>query len=188
MDRRTFLESVDAGVLAAAGGFPPQRSPNATPRTNAALRSAGRALLSGTYIVRNAGLLVWDMLCGVDNRLTPRRQMVEAQEISADGLTWTFRLQAGLKFYDGERVRAKDAVASINRWSAPGPWEGCSNERTPIHDCTFRWALRKPCPKMLLPLGKTAVPCVVMPAGVAATPDGHGRRATAERRSVTGGS
>ena len=48
---------------------------------------------NGALIARNAGLLVWDTLYGVDNTLTPRRQMVEAEEVSADGLTWTFRLR-----------------------------------------------------------------------------------------------
>jgi len=35
------------------------------------------------------------MLYGVDNNLQPRRQMVEAEEVSTDGLTWTFRLRPG---------------------------------------------------------------------------------------------
>jgi peptide/nickel transport system substrate-binding protein len=39
------------------------------------------------YNVRNGAALVWDMLYGVDNNLQPRRQMVEAEEVSTDGLT-----------------------------------------------------------------------------------------------------
>ncbi len=45
------------------------------------------------YVVRNAAALVWDMLYGVDAQLKPQRQMVESEEVSADGLTWTFRLR-----------------------------------------------------------------------------------------------
>jgi peptide/nickel transport system substrate-binding protein len=41
--------------------------------------------------------------------------MVESEEVSADGLTWTFRLRPGLKFHDREPVLAKDAVASLKR-------------------------------------------------------------------------
>jgi hypothetical protein len=44
-------------------------------------------------------------LYGIDNMLTPRRQMVEVEEVSADGLTWTFRLLPGLKCRDGEPVQ-----------------------------------------------------------------------------------
>ena len=40
--------------------------------------------------------------------------MVEGEEVSADGLTWTFKLRAGLKFHDGEPVLAKDVVASLD--------------------------------------------------------------------------
>jgi hypothetical protein len=37
------------------------------------------------YIARNAGLLVWDMLYGIDAKLQPRRQMAESEEVSSDG-------------------------------------------------------------------------------------------------------
>jgi peptide/nickel transport system substrate-binding protein len=45
-------------------------------------------------------------------KLQPQRQMVEFEEVSADGLAWTFRLRSGLKFHDGEPVLAKDVVAA----------------------------------------------------------------------------
>ncbi len=179
MDRRTFLKSaVGAGALATAGGF---ATPAISQRAAAqALRLVPHADLanfdpvwSNAYIARNAGLLVWDMLYGIDNTLTPRRQMVEAEEVSADGLTWTFRLRPGLKFHDGEPVLAKDAVASINRWAARKPMgqmiKAIENELVAVDDRTFRWVLKKPYPKMLLALGKTAAPCFVMPARIAAT-------------------
>jgi peptide/nickel transport system substrate-binding protein len=67
------------------------------------------------YVVCNGAALVWDMLYGMDDRLQPRRQMVEAEEVSADGLAWTFRLRPGLAFHDGERVLAKDVVASAGK-------------------------------------------------------------------------
>jgi peptide/nickel transport system substrate-binding protein len=47
--------------------------------------------------VRNGAALVWDMLYGVADNLQPRRQMVEGEEVSADGLTWTFRLRPGAR-------------------------------------------------------------------------------------------
>jgi peptide/nickel transport system substrate-binding protein len=180
MDRRTFLKSaVGAGALAAAGGLAtPAISHGAAAR---ALRFVPYADLanfdpvwSGANMVRNAGLLVWDMLYGIDSTLTPRRQMVEAEEVSANGLTWTFRLRPGLKFHDGEPVLAKDAMASINRWAAREPMgqmiKAIKNELAAIDDRTFRWALKKPYPKMLLALAKSGTPCCfVMPARIAAT-------------------
>src|SRR5215468_10412595 len=180
MDRRTFLKSaVGAGALATVGGL-------ATPAISQ--RSAARALRlvphadlanfdpiwSGAYIARNAALLVWDTLYGVDAKLQPQRQMVESEEVSPDGLTWTFRLRPGLKFHDGEPVLARDAVASVNRWAARDPIGGSiktiENDLAAIDDRTFRWSLKKPFPKMRLALGKIATPtCFIMPARFAAT-------------------
>jgi peptide/nickel transport system substrate-binding protein len=180
MDRRTFLKSARrAGAFVASAGFAtPAISQRAGPRT---VRLAPHADLANfdpiwtpAYIVRNAGLLVWDMLYGVDATLTPQRQMVEAEEVSADGLTWTFRLRPGLKFHDGEPVLARDAVASVSRWSARDPMgqmvKAIQNELVAVDDRTFRWVLRKPYPKLLLALGKVSTPCCfIMPARIAAT-------------------
>ena len=178
MDRRTFLRSA-VGAVATAGGL---ATPAISQRAAAkALRLVPHADLAnfdpiwnGAYIARNAGVLVWDMLYGVDSALTPRRQMVEAEELSADGLTWTFRLRPGLKFHDGEPVLASDAVASINRWAARDAMgrmiKAIENELVAVDDHTFRWALKKPYPKMLRALGKMVTPsCFVMPARIAAT-------------------
>src|SRR5260370_13523336 len=178
MDRRTFLKSaVGAGALATAGGS----ATRATSQRGAArgLRLVPHAALanfdpiwSTAYIARNAGVLVWDMLYGMDAKLQVQRQMVEAEEVSPDGLTWTFRLRPGLKFHDGEPVLARDVVASINRWAAREPMgqmiKAIENELTAVDDRTFRWSLKKPYPTMLLALGKISAPCCfVIPARLA---------------------
>src|SRR5580658_6851544 len=180
MDRRTLLKGLaGAGGLAATGGLSmPALSQGAAART---LRFVPQADLAnfdpiwGTqYVVRNAAALVWDTLYGVDDKLQPQRQMVESETVSDDGLTWTFKLRQGLKFHDGEPVLAKDAVASIIRWSARDPMglmlKAIQNEITAVDDRTFKWVLKKPYPKMLLALGKNNSPCsFVMPARIAAT-------------------
>jgi peptide/nickel transport system substrate-binding protein len=180
MDRRAFLKSVaGAGALSATGTL-------ATPAVSQ--RAAARALRfvpaqdltnfdpvwNTTQDVRNAGALVWDMLYGIDDKLRPQRQMVEAEEVSPDGLVWTFRLRPGLKFHDGEPVLAKDAVTSINRWAGRDQLgqmlKVIENELAAVDDRTFRWVLKRPFPKMLLALGKSTTPaCFVMPARIAAT-------------------
>src|ERR1700688_3568386 len=100
MDRRTVLKGLaGAGSLVATGGVSmPALSQGAAART---LRFVPQANLAnfdpvwGTqYVVRNAAALVWDTLYGVDATLQPRRQMVESEEGSEDGLIWTFRLRA----------------------------------------------------------------------------------------------
>src|SRR6516162_9443579 len=124
MDRRTFLKSaVGAGALGTVGGL---ATPAISQRASAqALRLVPHADLANfdpiwtpAYIARNAALLVWDTLYGVDAQLQPQRQMVESEEVSSDRLTWTFRLRRGLRFHDGEPVLATDVVASLARWCA----------------------------------------------------------------------
>jgi peptide/nickel transport system substrate-binding protein len=180
MDRRAFLKTATgASALAAASSLSaPAISQRAAAR---ALRLAPHTDLANfdpvwatSYIVRNAGSLVWDMLYGIDATLQPQRQMVESEEVSSEGLTWVFRLRPGLKFHDGEPVLARDAVASVNRWAARDPIGGMikaiEHELAAVDDRTFRWSLKKPFPKMRLALGKIATPtCYIMPARLAAT-------------------
>src|SRR5882724_2721821 len=173
MDRRTLLKTVaGAGTLAMPGRLAtPAISQRAAART---LRFVPQADLAnfdpiwGTqYVVRNASAMVWDTLYGVDEKLQPQRQMVEAEEVSADGLTWTFRLRPGLKFHDGEKVLAKDVVASLNRWTARDQMglllKAIQQELSAPDDRTVKWVLKKPFPKMLLALGKvsTQVACIM---------------------------
>ena len=111
MDRRTFLKAAAGAGAAAAGGVAtPAISQRATARALRLVPHADVAnfdpIWSSAYIARNAGLLVWDMLYGMDAKLQVQRQMVEAEEVSPDGLIWTFRLRPGLKFDDGDKVLA----------------------------------------------------------------------------------
>ncbi len=124
------------------------------------------------YVVRNAAVLVWDTLYGFDERLQPQRQMVEGEETSSDGRTWTFKLREGLRFHDGEPVRARDVVASINRWMPRDPMgqllRAINVELSAVDDRTFRWVLSAPFPKMTMALGKNATPmCFIMPERIA---------------------
>src|SRR5229473_1963979 len=180
MDRRTVLKGLaGAGSLAATGGLSmPALSQGAAART---LRFVPQANLAnfdpvwGTqYVVRNAAAMVWDTLYGIDATLQPQRQMVASEELSDDGLVWTFRLRPELKFHDGEPVLSKDVVASLTRWSARDPMglmiKAIQNELTAVDDRTFKWSLKQPYPKMLFALGKNNTPCAfIMPERIAQT-------------------
>jgi peptide/nickel transport system substrate-binding protein len=180
MDRRTFLKTAaGTGALAAAGGLAmPALAQGAAAKT---LRFVPQANLAnfdpiwGTqYVVRNAALLVWDTLYGIDSNFQPKRQMVGSEEVSADGLVWTFKLRPGLKFHDGAPVTSKDVVQSLKRWQARDPMglmiKAIENELVAVDDTTFKWSLKQPYPKMLFALGKNNSPCTfIMPERIAKT-------------------
>jgi peptide/nickel transport system substrate-binding protein len=176
MNRRAFIKSVGATALM-AGMAAPAVSRGAAGRT---LRFVPQADLSNfdpvwstTIVVRNASMLVWDMLYGIDSKLAPQRQMIEAEEVSGDGLTWTFRLRPGLKWHDGEPVLARDAVASLARWAVRDSMGqmilAIQNELSAVDDRTFRWVLKKPYPKLLFALAKNITAAFMMPERIART-------------------
>ncbi|MDT7951918.1 MAG: ABC transporter substrate-binding protein, partial [Acetobacteraceae bacterium] len=176
MKRRNFLL---AGSAAAASSL-------AAPRLSLAqdakvLRFVPQANLSsldsvaGTqYVVRNASLLVWDTLFGVDHTITPRPQMVEAYDVSPDYTDWTFKLRPGLTFHDGEPVRGRDVIASLQRWMVRDTMgqriKATLLEFTTPDDRTVKLKLSKPFPKMLFALGKQNAPvALIMPERIAKT-------------------
>jgi peptide/nickel transport system substrate-binding protein len=180
MDRRAFLKSATgAGALAATAGLAaPAISQRLAARTLRFVPQADLAnfdpIWNTQYVVRNGAALVWDMLYGVNANLQPQRQMVESEEVSADRLTWTFRLRPNLKFHDGEPVLAKDVIASLARWQARDNMglmiKAIENELVAVDDRTFRWTLKRPYSKLPIALGKVGTPsCFIMPARIAAT-------------------
>ena len=48
-------------------------------------------------------------------------QMAEGHVVEDDGRSVTITLRSGLRFHDGEPVRAPDCVASIARWMKRNP-------------------------------------------------------------------
>src|ERR1700760_857141 len=107
MDRRTVLKGLaGAGGLALSGGVSmPAIAQGAAARTLRFVPQANLAnfdpIWTTQYVVRNAAALVWDTLYGFDDKLVPQRQMVESEQVTPDGLSWTFKLRAGLKWHDG---------------------------------------------------------------------------------------
>jgi peptide/nickel transport system substrate-binding protein len=172
MQRRTFIGAAAASLAA------PHVARAADDRI---LRFVPQAALSNLdpvwttiYVVRNASLLFWDTLYGVDSTLTPHPQMCQGHETAADGLTWTLTLREGLKFHDGEPVRAVDAVASVRRWMKRDLMGQVIDSRLDaleaLDDRRFRFRLRQPFPKLIYALAKISTPvCFVMPERIAAT-------------------
>ncbi len=176
MKRRELLAT---GSAAALGSLAAPRVARA--QGSRVLRFVPQANLSsldavaGTqYVVRNASLLVWDTLYGIDSKLEPKPQMAEGHEVSPDFKVWVFKLRTGLKFHDGEPVLAKDVVASLNRWMSRDTMgqriKATLDEMVAVDDRTVRIKLSKPFPKMLFAIGKGNAPVAeIMPERIAKT-------------------
>ncbi|HXP05210.1 MAG TPA: ABC transporter substrate-binding protein [Stellaceae bacterium] len=106
---------------------------------------------SGVYITRNYGYMVYDTLFALDHEFRPHRQMVDSWKASNDGLTWEFTLRNGLKFHDGQPVRATDVVASLKRWGQRNDSYGqtlldAAAAIEALDDMRFQIALKRPFP------------------------------------------
>ena len=172
MKRRSLL-AAGAATLAmpSIGRAQAARTLRFVPQANLASLDA----VAGTqYVIRNASLLVWDTLFGIDSTLEPHPQMVEAWENTDNGLTWTFRLRPGLKFHDGAPVLSRDVIASLGRWMVRDTMgqriKALQQEMVAVDDRTVRLKLSKPFPKMLFALGKNNAPVAeIMPERIAKT-------------------
>ncbi|MFO0203190.1 MAG: ABC transporter substrate-binding protein, partial [Alphaproteobacteria bacterium] len=124
MERRTFLGGA-AGV-AAAGVSAPALSQGAAARTLRVIPQANLPSLDPVWttavVTRNNAFLIYDQICATDAAGNVKPQMAAGWDISQDQLTWTFTLRDGLLFHDGEKVLAKDCVASIERWRRRDPF------------------------------------------------------------------
>ena len=129
-------------------------------------------------VTRNHAYMVYDTLYGVDDALHPRPQMAAGHVIEDDGKTWKITLRDGLRFHDGSKILARDAVASLNRWAkrdvyAISVWTDV-DELSAISDTTIQFRLKRPF--RLLPdlLGKpNPFAPVVMPERLALTAPGQ---------------
>lgn len=127
------------------------------------------------YISRNHGYMIYDTLLAMNEKFEPQPQMAEGWTISDDQLTYTFTLRDGLKFHDGQPVKAEDVVASIQRWGSRDTLGQALMKVvkgfTVVDDKTFRLELTEPYGLTLLALAKPSsnVP-FVMPKRVAETP------------------
>ena len=70
---------------------------------------------------RNIGFQIYDVLFGRDEFMNPKPQMLAGYVIGDDGLRWTMTLRDNQWFHDGEKVLARDCVASLRRWMVRDP-------------------------------------------------------------------
>ena len=111
------------------------------------------------YVTRNHGFMVFDTLFGQDSQYSRRRRWWPGSTTEKDGKLWTLGLRVGLKFHDGEPVRAQDCVASIQRWGKRDAFGqalmAATDELSAPDDRTIVFRLKRPFPLLPAALGKT---------------------------------
>ncbi len=176
MRRRDLLAG--AAVVAASLARPALAQP---PQRARVLRFVPQADLSSLDPIwttangtRNMGYMVFDQLYGSDGQFRPVPQMAEGHVEEEDGRRVTITLRPGLRFHDGEAVRAKDCVASIRRWMrrhAMGQkLAPVVEEIAALDDRRLRFRLKRRYPLLVESLASpVAPPRFIMPERLAST-------------------
>ncbi|WP_237213924.1 ABC transporter substrate-binding protein [Falsiroseomonas oryziterrae] len=169
MRRRTLLSGLAAAPLAPAMPALGQGTAATTFRYMPQADVTALDPMSTTsYGVRNHGHMCWDTLYGPDESFTIRPQLAEGHVVEDGGLRWIFTLRDGIRFHDNERIRAADAVASIQRWSRLDTLGQTLRARTAemraLDDRRFEIRLNQRFGPMLEALGKpSSYPCFIYP-------------------------
>ena len=129
---------------------------------------------SSAWVTRNHAYMVFDTLYGQNGSFETSPQMAEGHTVEDDGRLWRIRLREGLVWHDGERVLARDCVASIRRWASRDAYGGtlmaATAELSAPDDRTIQFRLKRPFPSLPAALGKVPTfTCMMMPERLAAT-------------------
>jgi peptide/nickel transport system substrate-binding protein len=176
MRRRSFLRAAAGG--AAAASLP--RFSIAQPANARVLRFVPQAnltlldpIFTTAAVTANHAWMVYDTLFGVNAAQQAKPQMAEGYTVSDDGRTWLIKLREGLKWHDGEPVRAQDCAPSLARWSARDTF-GQSVAKAvdawgAADDRTIRITLKKPFPLLIAALAAPNGNAFMMPERLAST-------------------
>ena len=163
MKRRSLMQL--GGATAAASALP--RFAIAQSASATTLKFVPQANLTSldpiwttASVTENHAYAVYDTLFAVNSKLEPKPQMAEGFTVSDDGRTYLIKLRDGLKFHNGEPVRAQDCTPSLARWAVRDTlgqtvakfvdsW-GVQDDRT------IKIALKAPFPLMIDALAKPA--------------------------------
>jgi peptide/nickel transport system substrate-binding protein len=175
VSRRAVLKSSGVALLPLAapaiGRAADLRTLRFVPQANL---SALDPIWTTAAVTVSHGFCVFDTLYGVDAKQNPHPQMAEGATVSDDGRTWLVTLREGLRFHDGEPVRAQDCATSLERWSKRdtfGQTLGAAVDSfDAADDRTLRVKLKRPFPRFLEAIGKPhSSPAFIMPERLART-------------------
>lgn len=175
MKRRSVLKGVGAAGLALAApsiaAAQGQRVLKFIPHADVTVLDT---VWTTAYVTRNHSAMVFDTLFALNGKYEPKPQMAEGMTVENDGKLVRITLRDGLKWHDGERVLAKDCVASIKRWAVRDTFGQTlmarTDELTAADDKTIQFRLKAPFALLPDALGKVTTNWpVMMPERLAMT-------------------
>lgn len=176
MKRRSFIQAGAAGVAAASlPRFAIAQAANAkvlrfVPQANLTVLDP---IFTTAAVTANHGWLVFDTLFGVNKAQQAKPQMAEGYTVSDDGRTYLIKLRDGLKWHDGEPVRAQDCAPSLARWSARDTFgqsvAKAVDSWTAQDDKTIKVTLKKKFPLLIDAMAAPTGSCFMMPERLAKT-------------------
>ena len=170
MIRRRALLSAATASLACPALASPAKTLTMVPQ---AVLNSIDPIWSTSQVSRNLGFMVFEPLYGRDAAGVTHPQMIEADQVEEGGKRWTMKLRSDLLFHDGEKVRARDCVASLRRWMKRDPSALTLSVRLDAleatDDRTLVWRLSKPFPHLRSLLSKVVAPVLMMPERLAST-------------------
>jgi len=125
---------------------------------------------------RNITLHVYESLFTRDEGANPKPELAEGVDISADGLTYTFKLRTGVKFHNGKLMTSADAKASMQRYAKLG---GSADSLKPVAAMetpdakTLVLKLSSVFPGLIEAISSPRAPFVIMPEEETGKPVGQ---------------
>ncbi|MBL6079670.1 ABC transporter substrate-binding protein [Belnapia sp. T18] len=179
--KRRDLMALAAGASSLALARPGVLRAQGTPGATSVVRFVPQSdltlldpVFNTALVTRNHGMMVYDQLYGLDANYVAQPQLVEGHVIEDGGHTWRITLREGPTFHDGTPILARDAVASIDRWTKADVLgqniRAITDEMVVVSDRVFLVKLKKPFPLLATALAKPSSYCPVMQERFAKNP------------------
>ena len=76
------------------------------------------------FLTVGHGYMIYDVPYAYDEAGLAKPQMIGEDSVSADGLTWTFKLREGVKFHSGKDFTSADVLYTFKRFFDPALGSG----------------------------------------------------------------
>jgi ABC-type transport system substrate-binding protein len=110
------------------------------------------------------GWSVFDPLISVDKNANFIPCVADSYSVSADGLTWTFKIHKGITFSNGDPLTAADVKFSINRFSSnvsSNPWSAYLRKNfksdAVVDEYTYTYTCNTPEPPLAIPFSNVLI-------------------------------